>query len=128
MAQPRRALVTGGASGIGAAVARQLAASGVQVVIADLDGARAEALGSEIGGRGLALDVTDFAAVGAAVQAHGPFDILVNSAGVDQHAFFTQTSPEDWNRLIAVNLLSVLNTTHAALPAMQAAGWGRIVN
>jgi 2-hydroxycyclohexanecarboxyl-CoA dehydrogenase len=128
MAEKRRALVTGGASGIGAAIARRLAAGGVQVVIADLQGARAVALASEIGGNGLALDVTDFPAVGAAVHAHGPFDILVNSAGVDQHAFFTKTTPEDWNRLIAVNLVSVLNTTHAVLPAMQAAGYGRIVN
>jgi 2-hydroxycyclohexanecarboxyl-CoA dehydrogenase len=47
--------------------------------------------------------------------------------GVDQHAFFTQTTPQDWRRLIAVNLESVLNTTHAVLPAMQQAGWGRIV-
>ena len=59
---------------------------------------------------------------------HGPFDIVVNNAGVDQHAFFTDTTPEDWARLLAVNLVSVFACTHAALPAMQAAGFGRIIN
>jgi 2-hydroxycyclohexanecarboxyl-CoA dehydrogenase len=115
LSRTRRALVTGGASGIGAAVARRLAADGVAVVIADLQG-------------GVRLDVTDFDGVAATIAEHGPFDILVNCVGVDQHAFFTRTTPAEWRRLIAVNLESVLNTTHAVLPAMQAAGWGRIVN
>lgn len=124
----RRALVTGGASGIGAAVARLLAADGAVVVIADLQAEAALRMGAELGGLGVQLDVTDFDAVAAAVKEHGPFDILVNSAGVDQHAFFTQTTPADWRRLLAVNLESVLNTTHAVLGGMQAAGFGRIIN
>lgn len=124
----RRALVTGGASGIGAAVARRLAAAGLDVVIADLQGEAAARLATEVGGSGLALDVTEFDRVAEAVARHGPFDILVNSVGVDQHAFFTQSLPEDWRRLLAVNLESVFNSTHAVLPAMQTAGWGRIVN
>ncbi len=123
-----RALVTGGASGIGAAVARRLAADGLHVVVADLQGDAARELADSIGGVGLALDVTDYDAVCAAAAAHGPFAVLVNCAGVDQHAFFTQTTPADWRRLLAVNLDAVLNTTHAVLPGMQAAGWGRIVN
>jgi 2-hydroxycyclohexanecarboxyl-CoA dehydrogenase len=124
----RRALVTGGASGIGAAIVRQLAAQGVTVGVADLQAQAAKALAAEVGGIAIALDVTDFEAVQTAVREHGPFDILVNNAGVDQHAFFTRTTPQDWRRLLAVNLEAVLNTTHAVLPAMQAAGWGRIVN
>lgn len=124
----RRALVTGGASGIGAAVARRLAADGAVVLIADVQGEAAARLGAEIGGAGVALDVADFDAVAAAVREHGPFDILVNSAGVDQHAFFTHSAPADWRRLLAVNLESVLNTTHAVLGGMQTAGYGRIVN
>jgi len=111
----RRALVTGGASGIGAAIAKTLGDAGAQVVIADLNAPEK-------------LDVTDFDAVHAFVAAHGPFDTLVNCAGVDQHQFFTRTVPEDWHKLLAVNLEGVLNTTHAVLPAMQAAGYGRIVN
>ncbi|NDZ18879.1 3-oxoacyl-ACP reductase [Variovorax sp. WS11] len=124
----RRALVTGGASGIGAAIVRRLAADGAAVAIADLQGELAKQLAVEIGGIAVTLDVTDFEAVHAAIQAHGPFDILVNNAGVDQHAFFTKTTPADWRRLLSINLESVLNTTHAALPAMQAAGYGRIIN
>jgi 2-hydroxycyclohexanecarboxyl-CoA dehydrogenase len=124
----RRALVTGGASGIGAAIAACLASEGAQVLIADLNGEAAQAQAARIGGTAMAIDVTDFERMAQAVAEHGPFDLLVNSVGVDQHAFFTQTTPQEWQRLLAVNLVSVLNTTHAVLPAMQAAGFGRIVN
>jgi 2-hydroxycyclohexanecarboxyl-CoA dehydrogenase len=124
----RRAFLTGGARGIGAAIARKLAADGVEVLIADLDVAAAESVAAEIGGRAVHLDVSDVGRVQAAVMKRGPFEILVNNAGIDQHAFFTQTTVEEWRKLIAVNLEAVLATTHAALPAMQAAGFGRIVN
>lgn len=126
--QGRRAFVTGGASGIGAAIVRRLAAVGAVVAIADLQADAARLLAQEVGGIAVALDVTDFEAVHAAVQAHGPFDILVNNAGIDQHAFFTKTTPAEWRRLLSINLEAVLNTTHAVLPGMQAAGYGRIVN
>lgn len=127
---PRRraALVTGGASGIGAAVAQGLAAAGFAVLIADLNETAGRGLAAECGAGFARLDVADSTAVAAAVAAHGPFDTLVNCAGIDQHAFFGTTVPADWRRLIAVNLESVLATTHAVLPAMQAAGFGRIVN
>jgi 2-hydroxycyclohexanecarboxyl-CoA dehydrogenase len=62
------------------------------------------------------------------IERHGPFDILVNNAGMDQHAFFTDTTPDDWRTLLAVNLEGVFSTTHAVLPAMQKANYGRIVN
>lgn len=124
----RKAFVTGGAKGIGAAIARRLAADGAQVTIADLDIAAAQALAQEIGALAVRLDVTDLAQVSAVMAEHGPFDILVNNAGVDQHAFFTRTTPDDWRRLIGINLESVFATTHAALPAMQSAGFGRLIN
>lgn len=124
----RKAFVTGGAKGIGAAIARRLAADGALVTIADLDIAAAQALAQEIAARAVPLDVTDPARVAAVMAEHGPFDILVNNAGVDQHAFFTRTSPDDWRRLIAINLESVFATTHSALPAMQSAGFGRLIN
>lgn len=124
----RRALVAGGASGIGAATAVRLAAAGVEVLIADIDAANGTRLASEIGATFIALDLTDHAAVSGALAQCGPFDILVNSAGADQHAFFTKTGPQDWARLMSLNLGAVFNTTHAVLPAMQQARYGRIVN
>jgi 2-hydroxycyclohexanecarboxyl-CoA dehydrogenase len=124
----QRALVTGGARGIGAAICRRLAADGAHVIVADIDVAAAQALAQEVGGTALPMDVTQLDLVMKAVTAAGPLTILVNNAGVDQHAFFTTTSVDDWRRLLAVNLESVFATTHAALPAMQAARYGRIVN
>lgn len=124
----RKAFVTGGAKGIGAAIARRLAADGAMVTIADLDIDAAQALADSIWAHAVRLDVTDLAQVATVLEAHGPVDILVNNAGVDQHAFFTKTTPQDWRRLIAINLESVFATTHAALPGMQAAGHGRIIN
>ncbi|MDR3469364.1 MAG: SDR family oxidoreductase [Xanthobacteraceae bacterium] len=126
--QGRRALVTGGGKGIGAAVAALFAEAGAQVVIADIDSETAEALAARIGARAIALDVASPADVQAFVGREAPFDILVNNAGVDQHAFFTETTPADWSRLLAANLTSVLACTHAVLPGMQRAGYGRIVN
>jgi NAD(P)-dependent dehydrogenase (short-subunit alcohol dehydrogenase family) len=61
------------------------------------------------------------------VAETGPFDILVNNVGLDQHAFFTDTAPGDWDMLIGINLKSMLATTHACLPHMQKAGFGRII-
>jgi 2-hydroxycyclohexanecarboxyl-CoA dehydrogenase len=124
----QRAFVTGAARGIGEAIARRLAADGAHVVVADLDRPAAEQVAASINGTALHLDVTDLARVEQAIQDTGPFTILVNNAGVDQHAFFTKTTPADWRRLIAINLESVFATTHAALPAMQAARYGRIIN
>ena len=124
----QRALVTGGARGIGAAIAERLAQDGARVVIADLDLTAAQALAARIGGTALQLDVSDVARAREAVTALGPLEILVNNAGVDQHAFFTQTSPDDWDMVLGVNLLSVLATTHTALPAMRQSGYGRIIN
>lgn len=124
----RRAFVTGGASGIGAAIVRHLAADGLAVVCADLQGEAARRLAAGCGATAVQLDVCDYERVHAVVQQLGPFDVLVNCAGVDQHEFFTRTTPQDWRRLLGVNLESVLNITHAVLPAMQQAGYGRIVN
>jgi 2-hydroxycyclohexanecarboxyl-CoA dehydrogenase len=124
----RTALVTGGASGIGAAIARRLAAEGAAVTIADLNEEGAREVAEEVDARAAALDVADHDAVGELVGGIEKLDILVNNAGTDDFAFFTQMTPERWNRLIAINLEGVFNCTHAALPAMQQAGYGRIVN
>jgi 2-hydroxycyclohexanecarboxyl-CoA dehydrogenase len=124
----RRALVTGGAQGIGAAIARRLAAEGAEVVIGDVNADGAGEVAAEIGATATELDVTRLDSARAAAQEHGPFAILVNNAGTDDFAFFTDMTPERWRRLLAINLEGVFACTHAALPAMQEAGYGRIVN
>jgi 2-hydroxycyclohexanecarboxyl-CoA dehydrogenase len=124
----RRAFVSGGAHGIGAAIARSFAAAGAHVVIGDLDIANATELAGQVGATAAKVDVADAGMVKHIMSQHGPFDIVVNNAGADQHAFFTDTTPDDWARLLAVNLVSAFACTHAALPAMQAAGFGRIIN
>ena len=124
----RRALVTGGAQGIGAAIARRLAAEGASVVIGDVNVEGAAEVAAEIGAESERLDVTDPKSSRALVAAHGPFSILVNNAGTDEFGFFADTTPELWQRVLAINLNGVLACTHAVLPAMQEAGYGRIVN
>jgi 2-hydroxycyclohexanecarboxyl-CoA dehydrogenase len=122
-----RAIVTGGAKGIGAAVVRRLTAEGAGVLICDCDADAAAGLAAECGCEVEVLDVTDHAAIARVGAERGPFDILVSNAGIDQHAFFTRTTPEEWRRLIAVNLDAAFSVAHAVLPGMQAAGYGRVV-
>jgi 2-hydroxycyclohexanecarboxyl-CoA dehydrogenase len=128
----RTALVTGGASGIGAATARRLAAEGARVAVGDLDLERARDVAGEIDGVATGLDVTDTASVGravaAATEALGPVDVLVNNAGTDRFAFFVNTDEELWDFVLAVNLRGVLACTHAVLPTMHERGGGVIVN
>jgi NAD(P)-dependent dehydrogenase (short-subunit alcohol dehydrogenase family) len=124
----RRALVTGGASGIGAAVARRLAAEGSDVVIGDVNADAAAEVAGEIGAQAAYLDVTSPTSAQEISAEHGPFAILVNNAGTDEFAFFTDTDPGLWERLLKVNLVGVFACTHAVLPGMQDAGYGRIVN
>lgn len=124
----RKALVTGGASGIGAAIAARLAAEGAEVWVGDVNVEGAEKVAGEIAGHALELDVTDLESARAAVEAAGTLDILINNAGTDEFGFFTYTTPEQWQRVLAINLGGVLNCTHAALPGMQEAKYGRIVS
>ncbi len=124
----RKALVTGGAGGIGAAIAARLAAEGAEVWVGDVDVDGVERVAGEVTGHPLELDVTDPDSARRAVEAAGTLDILINNAGTDEFGFFTYTNPEQWQRVIAINLGGVLNCTHAALPAMQEAGYGRIVS
>jgi 2-hydroxycyclohexanecarboxyl-CoA dehydrogenase len=124
----RKALVTGGAGGIGVAIARRLAAEGAEVWVGDLNEEGAAEVAADIGGNAVVLDVTDHDSARAALEASGGVDVLVNNAGVDEFGFFNQTTPDMWDRVLAVNLNGVLNCTHAALPGMQERGYGRIVS
>jgi 2-hydroxycyclohexanecarboxyl-CoA dehydrogenase len=124
----RKALVTGGASGIGAAIAERLAAEGAEVWVGDVNVEGAEKVAGEVNGHAIELDVTDLGAAKAAVEEIGEIAILVNNAGVDEFGFFPQTTPAQWQRVIDINLNGVLNCTAAALPGMQQANYGRIVS
>jgi 2-hydroxycyclohexanecarboxyl-CoA dehydrogenase len=126
------ALVTGGAGGIGAATASRLAAEGARVAVCDLDADAARELAADLGGAGLELDVRSPDSIAAAVavteERLGPIDVLVNNAGVAGELFFTQTPPDVWDQMLAVNLRGVLAVTHAVLPRMHERGAGAIVN
>ena len=128
----RIALVTGGASGIGAATCRRLAAEGARVAVTDKNLPGATEVAEEISGRPYELDVADTALVREAVTAVegdlGPIDVLVNNAGYDEFGFFVHTDEDMWKRIIGVNLLGVIACTHAVLPGMQERRRGRIVN
>jgi 2-hydroxycyclohexanecarboxyl-CoA dehydrogenase len=128
----RVALVTGGASGIGAATCRRLAAEGARVAVTDMNAEGARTVADEISGGAYELDVSSVESIGAAIEAAqadlGPIDILVNNAGYDEWGWFTETDPALWDRVLAVNLRGVIAVTHAVLPGMQERRRGRIVN
>ena len=124
----RQAFVTGGARGIGAAICELLAAEGAKVYVGYRSSADGPELAERIGGTPVQLDVADPESTRAAVEDLGTLDILVNNAGVDDMAFFTELTPERWRPQLDVNLEGVLHCTLAALPRMQEAGYGRIVN
>jgi 2-hydroxycyclohexanecarboxyl-CoA dehydrogenase len=128
----RTALVTGGASGIGAATCRRLAAEGARVAVTDRDLEGAHTVAADLDGGAYELDVSADdsirTAVAAATADLGPIDVLVNNAGYDEWSWFTDTDPGLWERVLAVNLRGVIAVTHALLPAMQERRRGRIVN
>jgi 2-hydroxycyclohexanecarboxyl-CoA dehydrogenase len=128
----KTALVTGGASGIGAATVRLLAAEGARVAIGDVNEDGAREIAGELDGIGCKLDVTDVTSVRAAVatveEQLGPVDVLVNNAGTDLFSYFVNSDEGLWDFVLGVNLRGVLAVTHAVLPSMQERRKGAIVN
>jgi len=131
------ALVTGGASGIGAALGRELARRGAQVVLADRDGEDAKAEAARIaaaGGRAEAatVDVRDAAAVATLVAdafaRHGRLDFLFNNAGIGVGGEARDLALEDWREAVEVNLMGVVHGVRAAWPRLVAQGFGHVVN
>lgn len=124
----RHALVTGGASGIGAATCRALHAAGAHVTIADIDQPGAEALSGELPGSSvLILDITDEAAVQSAFARIAALDILVNNAGIGMVGGVEQTELSDFERLFHVNVTGMFLVTRAAMPLLLASR-GSLVN
>lgn len=127
--EDRHAFVTGGATGIGLAISRRLAAAGARVTIASRNAERVEAAAQSIdGAHAVILDVADPGSVAAAFEAAGPVDILVNNAGIAHAAPIHRTSLEQWQQMIAVNLTGVFLCTQAVLDHMRKQDNGRIVN
>lgn len=125
-------LVTGGASGIGRAVASAFAGEGAKVVVADIDHVGATEVARELGGMAVVMDVTDPEMVAAGVAdvlaTLDHIDVLVNVAGWDRIMPFLETTPQHWHRVLSINFLGVLSTCHAVLPSMVARGSGVVIN
>jgi NAD(P)-dependent dehydrogenase (short-subunit alcohol dehydrogenase family) len=133
----RTAIVTGGASGIGLAIAERLAADGLAVAIFDRNGGAADEAAAKItasGGTaaGFEVDVTDRPGIDAAVtavrEALGRPTVLVNNAGIDDFRPFLKISAERWHQVLEVNLTGTFHCCQAVIPEMLEEGWGRIVN
>jgi NAD(P)-dependent dehydrogenase (short-subunit alcohol dehydrogenase family) len=129
----RRAVVTGGASGIGAATCRRFATEGARVAVLDVDAGGAEAVAASVGGVAVVADVADRVALGSAfakaASGLGGVDTVVNNAGTGNVMALHEYPDDEWDRLLAVNLTGVFNGTRAAVPHLRGAGrTGAIVN
>ena len=129
-------IITGGAGGIGKETAKLLAKEGAKVVIFDINEERLTEAKKEIEKYGIVeaikADVTDFKSVSDAVkkvyEKFGKIDVLINNAGITRDGFLSKMDVEDWNRVIAVNLTGVFNTTKAVVPYMLERGKGNIIS
>jgi 3-hydroxybutyrate dehydrogenase len=121
----RRALITGGASGIGRACAQRLAAEGAAVVVVDRDGEAAEKVAAEVGGTAVAVDLSDLDAVDRLDLA---VDVLVNNAGVQHVAPLHEFPPDRFSFILRLMLEAPFRLVRGALPHMYEQGWGRVVN
>jgi len=124
----KRALVTGGGRGIGAAIARALAAQGAHVTISGRTQSELDAVASAIGGRAVRADMMDRADTDRMCREVGAVDILVNNAGAAESASLDKTSDAMWDRILELDATAPFRVTRALVPAMIAAKWGRIVN
>lgn len=131
---PRTVLITGGGSGLGAAMATRFAASGWRVIVADRDAERAESMAAELAERGesLVMDVTEDAdwerAAEHVREHHGHLDVLINNAGVAVGGSLEETPLDDWRWVIDINLMGVVAGCKAFAPMMRERGAGHIIN
>jgi NAD(P)-dependent dehydrogenase (short-subunit alcohol dehydrogenase family) len=122
------ALVTGGGRGIGAAIARALAASGARVMVCGRTKPDLDVVAKEIGGVAIRVDLEDRKATDAMLASTGHVDVLVNNAGVAESAALERTSDELWDRIMEIDVTAAFRITRALAPAMMKAGFGRIIN
>lgn len=128
------AIVTGSGRGIGRGIVERLAAEGASVVVADINEESARETAAALGGQsiGLGVDVTSKASVEAMARAvtdrFGRIDVLVNNAGWDRFQRFLESSEDDWDKIIAINLYGPLHCCKTVLPVMVAQGHGKVVN
>ena len=125
----KHVLITGGSRGIGAVTVRVFAKAGYEVsFFYEKRADAAAALAAETGARAIRCDAAGTEAVAAAVASIPPVDVLVNNAGISHVGLISQITPEEWDRLFAVNVKSIYNTVRAVLPAMLQKQAGAVVN
>lgn len=125
----RRAIITGGAQGIGLATAERFIASGAEVVLWDINAANLDRATDALGGSasGRVVELTDESAVNDAAREAGAIDILVNNAGITRDAPFHKMTREQWSDVIDTNLSGVFNMTHPIWPGMRERKFGRVI-
>ena len=123
-----RALITGGARGIGLAIARRLAADGATIALLGRDAAALQRAANELGARYAVADITGQSALRDAIAAFGACDILVNNAGGALSKPFARHDLADFRSMLDINLLGAVTACQAVLPGMRAQGFGRIIN
>jgi NAD(P)-dependent dehydrogenase (short-subunit alcohol dehydrogenase family) len=124
----KRALVTGGGRGIGAAIARALAKAGAHVIVCGRSKPALDAIADEIGGTARVLDLLDRAQTDATLAEIGHVDVLVNNAGASESAPLDRTSDAMWDRIMELDATSPFRVTRALAPSMIKATWGRVIN
>lgn len=132
--EQKTALVTGAAGVLGLAISKALLAKGLRVIMTDMDQTRLDTLAAELGGDtfGVACNLTDPLEVEKMVakitERAGAVDVLVNNAGILSNNKTATTSPEEWRKVMDVNVNGVFYVTKAIVPGMKKKGWGRIIN
>ncbi|MGX5848922.1 SDR family oxidoreductase [Mesorhizobium sp. PL10] len=129
--QDKVALIVGSARGIGKGIAQRFAEEGARLVLADSETEAGQATAEEFGAAFIRTDISQMAdaeaAVALALSRHGRLDIVVQNAGIYPWQLIENTSPDDWDRVMAVNLRGTFNATLAALAPMKAQGYGRML-
>ena len=124
----KRALVTGGGRGIGAAIARELAGAGARVILCGRTKPDLDAVAKEIGGIALVVDLMDRRATDEVLASIGHVDVLVNNAGAAESASLEKTTDELWDRIMELDATAPFRVTRALVPSMIKSGWGRVIN